>query len=95
MMRVEYGGRRDGAARQKRRDDKRGQENNNKETRREDNVRRRAGVHSCFLLVRRLNLADQPASLVSHLASPACCLPFFVFFPLPFPRLFTAGPHLI
>lgn len=37
--------------RRARQNDKRGRENNNKETRRKDNVRRRSGVHSCFLLV--------------------------------------------
>lgn len=35
----------------RRRNDKGGRENNNKETRRRDNVRRRSGVHSCFLFV--------------------------------------------
>lgn len=59
-----------------RRNDKRGQENNNKETRRQDNVRRRAGVHSCFLLVSWLNLRDRPVSSLTLPHLPRFLPPF-------------------
>lgn len=87
--------RRDGdrrAAARQRRDDKRGQENNNKETRRQDNVRRRAGVHSCFLLVRWLNLADRPASSLTLPHLPSFLPPFLSFSLSP---AAAAGSHLV
>lgn len=65
-------------SRRVRRNDKSSRENNNKETRRRDNVRRRSGVHSCFLFVSGWRSRNgQPRITLPHLPDERRDSPLF------------------